>query len=213
MKQDIEQYIKGCAACQANKINAHPLKPTIIPIMPSEGLPFQTVAMDFITKLPKSGKYDTILTITDHDCTKAAIFIPCQETIMAEGVATLYLRWVYPRDGIPAKVITDLIQGSHQNLPKDYATRYRSSRTYQRPTTHRPMANQKEPTSSLKCTSTSIAKRSKTIGTSGCHSQSLPTISGQMRQPRRPPSSSSWDTPRSSNGTSCHHKSQRWRRG
>ena len=94
-------------ACQANKINTHPLKPTIIPIMPSEGLPFQTVAMDFITKLPKSGKYDTILTITDHDCTKATIFIPCRETITAEGVAMLYLRWVYPRYGIPAKVITD----------------------------------------------------------------------------------------------------------
>ena len=43
----------------------------------------------------------------DHDCTKAAIFIPCQETITAEGVATLYLRWVYPRYGIPAKVITN----------------------------------------------------------------------------------------------------------
>ena len=28
-------------------------------------------------------------------------------TITAEGVATLYLRWVYPRYGIPAKVITD----------------------------------------------------------------------------------------------------------
>jgi transposase InsO family protein len=63
--------------------------------------------MDFITKLPKSGKYDTILTITDHDCTKAAIFIPCQETITAEGVATLYLRHVYPRFGIPKKVITN----------------------------------------------------------------------------------------------------------
>ena len=85
MKQDMEQYIKGCAACQANKINTHPLKPAIIPITPSEGLPFQTVAMDFITKLPKSGKYDMILTITDHDCTKAAIFIPCQEPLQQKG--------------------------------------------------------------------------------------------------------------------------------
>ena len=91
MKQAIEQYIKGCVACQANKINTHRLKPAIIPITPSEGLPFQTVAMDFITKLPKSGKYNTILMIMDHDCTKAAIFIPCQETITAAGVATLYL--------------------------------------------------------------------------------------------------------------------------
>ena len=107
MKQDAEQYVKGCVACQANNINTHPLKPTIFPIAPVNGLPFQTIAMDFITKLPKSGKYDTILTITDHDCSKAAIFIPCQETITAEGVAALYVRHVYPRYGIPAKVITD----------------------------------------------------------------------------------------------------------
>ena len=62
MKQDAEQYVKGCAACQANKINTHPLKPTIFPIAPVNGLPFQTIAMDFITKLPKSGKYDTLRT-------------------------------------------------------------------------------------------------------------------------------------------------------
>ena len=49
-----EQYVKGCAACQANKINMHPLKPARIPITPVSGLPFQTVAMDIITKLPKS---------------------------------------------------------------------------------------------------------------------------------------------------------------
>jgi hypothetical protein len=107
MKQDVEQYIKGCAACQANKINTHPLKPTIFPITPAKGLPFQTVAMDFITNLPKSGKYNTILTIMDHDCSKATIFIPCQETITAEGVAVLYLKWVYPRFGILAKIISD----------------------------------------------------------------------------------------------------------
>ena len=107
MKQDAEQYVKGCEACQANKINTHPLKLEIFPIAPVNGLPFQTIAMDFITKLPKSSKYDTILTIMDHDCSKAAIFIPCQETITAEGVAALYIRHVYPRYGIPAKVITD----------------------------------------------------------------------------------------------------------
>ena len=77
------------------------------PLTPSEGLLFQTVAMDFITKLPKLGKYNTILTITDHDCTKAAVLIPCQETVMAEGVAALDLQWVYPRYGILTKVITN----------------------------------------------------------------------------------------------------------
>ena len=53
MKQDVEQYVKGCAACQANKVNTRPLKPTMIPITPEHHLPLQTVAMDFITKLPQ----------------------------------------------------------------------------------------------------------------------------------------------------------------
>ena len=91
MKQNVEQYVKGCAAYQANKVNTRPLKPAMIPITPQHHLPFQTVAMDFITKLPQSGKYDTILTITDHDCSKVAIFIPCQEAITAEGVTALYM--------------------------------------------------------------------------------------------------------------------------
>ncbi len=107
MKQDVEQYVKGCVACQANKANTCPLKPAIIPITPEHTLPFQTVSMDFIVKLPRSGKYDMILTITDHNCSKAAIFIPCQETITAEGVAGLYLQYVYPRFGVPKKIISD----------------------------------------------------------------------------------------------------------
>ena len=45
MKQDVEQYVKGCAPCQANKINTHPLKPTLFPITPVEGLPFRTIAI------------------------------------------------------------------------------------------------------------------------------------------------------------------------
>ena len=107
MKQDIEQYVKGCAACQANKANTRPLKPAMMPITPQHHLPFQAIAMDFITKLPQSGKYDTILTITDHDCSKAAIFIPCQEMITAEGVAVLYLQHIFPRYGAPKKIISD----------------------------------------------------------------------------------------------------------
>jgi hypothetical protein len=137
MKQDVEQYVKGCAACQANKANTNPRKPAMFPITPEHTLPFQTVAMDFIVKLPKSGKYDTLLTITDHDCSKAVILIPCQETITAEGVAALYMRYVFPRFGPPKKIISDrdtrltskfaralcAALGVHQNISTAYHPR------------------------------------------------------------------------------------------
>ncbi len=108
LKKDVEEYVKGCAICQANKINTHHQKPHLYPITTDpEAQPFEVVTMDFITKLPPSRGYDSILTITDHDCTKAALFIPCNETITSEGVAKLYLQHAYPHYGLPKKLITD----------------------------------------------------------------------------------------------------------
>ena len=106
--KEVYEYVKGCADCQRNKVNTHAQKAPLKPITPeTNALPFQTIALDFIVKLPISDGFDSILTITDHDCTKMIIAIPCKETIDAEGVATLYLQQVFPRFGLPSKVISD----------------------------------------------------------------------------------------------------------
>ena len=68
---------------------------------------FRSVAMDFIVKLPLSKGFNSILTITDHDCTKPVILVPCNETITAEGVAKLYLEHVFKRVGLPKTLIHD----------------------------------------------------------------------------------------------------------
>jgi hypothetical protein len=107
MKDFITAYIRGCATCQMNKINTHPTKPPPFPITPTSTLPFQTIAMDFIMKLPPSQDYDMILTITDHDVSKACILLPCKETIDAVGVAALYATHVFPHYRIPLKIISD----------------------------------------------------------------------------------------------------------
>ena len=108
LNQDIHEYVKGCAQCQQNKVNTHPQKAPLSPITPTTGaLPFQTIAMDFIVKLPESAGFDSILTIMDHDCTKMLIAIPCRETITAEGVAELFLQQIFPQFGLPLKIISD----------------------------------------------------------------------------------------------------------
>jgi Integrase zinc binding domain len=108
MHDFITEYVKGCVTCQMNKVNTHPTKPPLYPITPvAEARPFQTIALDFIVKLPELNGYDTILTITDHDCSKAALFIPCNETIDSEGVAKLYASHVVPHYGLPWKIISD----------------------------------------------------------------------------------------------------------
>jgi len=108
MKFFVTEYIKGCATCQMTKVNTHPTHPPMFPITPADNAqPFETVAMDFITKLPQSGGFDTILTITDTDCSKASIFIPCHKTIDSEGVALLYLNHIISHYSIPHKIILD----------------------------------------------------------------------------------------------------------
>ena len=106
--RDVLEYVKGCAECQRNKVNNRPMHAPLVPIPPKiNALPFETVTLDFITKLPISDGYDAILTVTDHDCTKAAVFIPCNEDITAEGTAELYVKHVFLRYGLPSRVISD----------------------------------------------------------------------------------------------------------
>jgi hypothetical protein len=108
MRVDITEYVKGCADCQRHKVNTRPTKAPLQPIYPkAETTPFETVALDFIVKLPISQGFDSILTITDQGCTKAAIFIPCNEDITAEETAALYIKHVFAHFGLPTKVISD----------------------------------------------------------------------------------------------------------
>jgi hypothetical protein len=108
MKEWIQQYVKGCGVCQQNKTNTRPQKPPLYPITPKEGAtPFETIAMDWITKLPLSQGYNSILTITDLNCSKAVLFFPCKETMTTEELAQLYFTRVFPHYRIPGKIISD----------------------------------------------------------------------------------------------------------
>ena len=69
--------------------------------------PFNIIAMDLITQLPKANGHNAILTIVDQGCSRAAIFIPCNTMIIEEGVALLYLKHLFPWFGVPSKIISD----------------------------------------------------------------------------------------------------------
>jgi hypothetical protein len=104
----VAKYVKGCVTCQANKPITHCNPPPLHSIIPAtKPKPFQTMAVDFITKLPTSKGFNSIIMITDHDCTKAVILVLCQETIGVQGVAQLFKDQVFPFVGLPQKVISD----------------------------------------------------------------------------------------------------------
>ena len=108
MKQDVDKYVKGCATCQSTKPWTNVLKAPLHPItVTPNAAPFEVVNIDFITKLPMSKGYDSIMTIVDHNCTKAAIFIPCKEQMDTLGTAELYAKHVFPHYGLPWHIISD----------------------------------------------------------------------------------------------------------
>ena len=81
--------------------------------------------MDFITKLPQSGGYNLILTIMDHDCSKAIILIPCKESITMEGVAVLILKHVFTRYGVPKKFISDCNTRFISKVAREYCNKFK----------------------------------------------------------------------------------------
>jgi Integrase zinc binding domain len=92
----ITEYIKGCATCQQNKNLTHRIKTPLFRIPSSiNAKPFSHIAMDLITGLPESNGHDAILTIVDHGCSRAAIFLPCSTTIMGAGIAQLYMEHLF----------------------------------------------------------------------------------------------------------------------
>ena len=108
LRRDVAEYVRGCGECQQHKVNNRPMKAPLQPIYPRENTtPFEVVALDFITKLPPSNGYDSILTITDQGCMKMTHFVPCNEVIMAEETARIFLETIVWRYGLPNKIISD----------------------------------------------------------------------------------------------------------
>ncbi|GJS84953.1 reverse transcriptase domain-containing protein [Tanacetum coccineum] len=106
MKKDIAEYVSKCLTCL--KVKAEHQRPSgllqqpEIPVWKWEG-----IAMDFVTKLPRtSSGHDTIWVIMDR-LTKSAHFLPMREDYKMERLARLYLNEIVARHGVPISIISD----------------------------------------------------------------------------------------------------------
>ena len=68
--------------------------------------PWKSMAMEFITELPNSDGYDTILVVIDR-VTKMSNFLPCNKKLGAREFATLFLKDIIRLHSIPRDIITD----------------------------------------------------------------------------------------------------------
>ncbi|GKB62248.1 putative reverse transcriptase domain-containing protein [Tanacetum coccineum] len=106
MKKDIAEYVSKCLTCL--KVKAEHQRPSgllqqpEIPIWKWEG-----IAIDFMTKLPRtSSRHDTIWVFVDR-LTKSAHFLPMREDYKMERLARLHLNEIVARHGVPISIISD----------------------------------------------------------------------------------------------------------
>ena len=105
MKRDVVKYVKTCNRCQVNKPCR---KPTSAPLqlMPIPETPWEVISLDFITNLPKSKGYDSILVVVCY-LTKMTHLIPTHMTADAVKVAELFIEHIFRLHGLPKATVSD----------------------------------------------------------------------------------------------------------
>jgi Integrase zinc binding domain len=129
----ITKYIKGCATCQQNKNLTHRVKTPMFRIPSTiNAKPFSHITMDLITGLLRSEGHDAILTIVDHGCSRAAIFLPCSTTITGASITQLYLEHIFRWFGLPQKIINDRDPRFTSHFARELKRVWGLIKTYQR---------------------------------------------------------------------------------
>ncbi len=105
MSRDIKQFTGTCDICQKAKPRKHApyglLQPYLFPERP-----FDVISMDFITELPVSDGFDTVLVVVDK-LTKYGLFIPTKASNGEKETGGIVFKHVIRDYGLPRQLVTD----------------------------------------------------------------------------------------------------------
>ena len=105
MATTVKEYVARCDTCQrfkgSNTAPAGLLHPLEIP-----SLPWEHISADFITDLPLSHSFNTILMVVDW-FSKEVELIPCTKTCLALDMAKLFMHNVWEHHGLPCSITSD----------------------------------------------------------------------------------------------------------
>ena len=105
LREFVKDYVRSCDTCSRSKHPQHRPYGLLQP-MPIPESPWKSISLDFITDLPLSKGFDTILTVVDR-FTKMAHFLPCTKTITSQETADLLMREVFKHHGLPDDIVSD----------------------------------------------------------------------------------------------------------
>ncbi|KZV51023.1 hypothetical protein F511_43983, partial [Dorcoceras hygrometricum] len=105
MRDQVELYVKTCLVCQQDKVeNKQPAG--LLEPLPTSEHPWDSITLDFISSLPKSDGFGSIMVVIDR-FSKYGTFIPCPKDCTAEEAARLFFKNVVKYWGLPKHIISD----------------------------------------------------------------------------------------------------------
>ncbi|KAL0147880.1 hypothetical protein M9458_056801, partial [Cirrhinus mrigala] len=105
LSKDVTQFVRQCTTCNITK-TSHQRPAGLLQPLPVPQRPWSHIAVDFITDLPPSHNYTTILTVIDR-FSKACRIIPMAKLPTAWETAEVLLNQVFRLFGIPDDIVSD----------------------------------------------------------------------------------------------------------
>ncbi|MBW0559349.1 hypothetical protein O181_099064 [Austropuccinia psidii MF-1] len=105
MIQFIKDYVSSCQQCSRKK-NIHHKKFGFLKPLPIPNGPWISLSINFITQLPLSNSFDSILVIVDR-FSEMAVFIPTMSSINSLDLAHLFSKSIFSKHGLPSGIVSD----------------------------------------------------------------------------------------------------------
>ncbi|MBW0482957.1 hypothetical protein O181_022672 [Austropuccinia psidii MF-1] len=102
MTQFIKDYVSSCEQCSRNK-NIHHKKFGLLKPLPIPYGPWIFLSMDFITQLPLSNSFDSIMVLVDR-LSRMPVFIPTMSSITSLDLAHLFIKDIISKHGLLARM-------------------------------------------------------------------------------------------------------------
>ena len=105
MKRDVSEFVPKCLVCQRVKAEHQVASGLLQPIRIPEWK-WDQITMDFIVRLPLTGrKHDSFWVVVDP-LTKSAHFLPVRIDYSLDKLAELYIKEIVRLHGIPISIIS-----------------------------------------------------------------------------------------------------------
>jgi len=106
MKTDVADFMASCLVCQKAKIEYQRSGGTLQPLDIPQWK-WDSIAMDFMTHLPRSTKWHDLIWVIVDRLTKCAHFQAINQKLSMDKLAELYIREVVRLHGVPASIVSD----------------------------------------------------------------------------------------------------------